>query len=468
VVKLTLANLLPVLFLNVFLAAIFYLVTGYLFRGQAVKTALATCVFLVFFNIYGLAYRYLIDLDVIRIKHYTLLPLVLLFAYYAVLPIHRLKSSSVISLWKNLVVIAGFLVVYNTINIAQAEFKRWRSETSVQAAHLPVEAAVPADSSLPDIYFIILDEFAGFQAMREYWQYEDVDDFVRFLEERNFFVAEQSHGSSSDTLHQMASRLNYQEYPVGEEYIQVYFDDIADNRVMRYLKSQGYTTVVFDETNLGYPAAPSIKADYLYEYGDESISQKQTGQYGLYLDEFGELVMDNTMFNAISREYTKDHPLVSQHSSMIFYTVDHIADEGIPSPKFVYVHLMLPHTPFIFTRNGEIAENQHFTDWKYYIENYIFSITIARTLVDEIRSKADPENPPVIILQSDHGARNHLGLSEGSAILPNYPDKYKTLILNAIYLPGFDYSTLPQNMNPTNTFPIVFNHLFNTDITLLE
>jgi len=52
--------------------------------------------------------------------------------------------------------------------------------------------------------------------------------------------------------------------------------------------------------------------------------------------------------------------------------------------------------------------------------------------------------PPVIILQGDHGL-----LSPG-----------RTTILNAIYMPGGSKSLYPE-MSPVNTFRIIFNQLFS-------
>jgi hypothetical protein len=87
-------------------------------------------------------------------------------------------------------------------------------------------------------------------------------------------------------------------------------------------------------------------------------------------------------------------------------------------------------------------------------------------MIDKILSSADPGNPPVIIIQSDHGAR---GLESGAAttvLLENYPDEYKTLIVNALYLPGCSDAPLTQDMDPINTFPIVFNCYFNANIPI--
>lgn len=463
--KLAFVNLWRMLAFNTFLAGVVYVVLLIFHKFRAIKAANGTVIFLIFFNAYGLCYRYLLQLDIIRIKHYTLLPLVVVLAVYLIFFLAKVKDSISAEIWKNLLLVVSILIVLNLLKMIPAEIKKGQVNiTSAPLSHS--DQVIPAEKS-PDIYYIVLDEFAGFQAMREYWGYHEVDHFVDFLKDRGFFVAEESHGSSIDTLHQMATRLNYREYSPGED-IQTYFNAIADNRVMRDLKSRGYTTVVFDETNMPYPSAKPIHTDYLYEYESPAISEINRGEYGLYFDEFGELVIDNTMFYAFSQSYRRNNPIVSQHSRMISFTVDNIASRDVPSPKFVYVHLMLPHFPFIFDRSGNITDSDHFTDWNHYLENYIYSIKVAEEMVNNILAEMDGNNPPVIILQSDHGARNHLTARIGSAVLPNYPEEFKTLILYALYLPGYDYSSLPQDIKPVNTFPVIFNHLFETNIALIK
>jgi len=372
-----------------------------------------------------------------------------------------LKESILFSVWKNLCLVIGLLVVFNLIRIVPTEVKRWQGNT----ASIPMHATPTAVGiRSPDIYYIILDEFEGFQGMRDYWRYQGVDEFAKFLKDRGFFVAEASHGSSKNTLLEVASRLNYEQYTDGQD-LHVYIDAIADNKVFPYLESRGYTTVVFDETELALPAVKSIPADFMYNYGNESIPDSQLQDQGFSLDEFGELVMNNTMYYAVSEKYKRNTPITQLHNNMINFTVEHIADKNVASPKFVYVHLLLPHPPFMYSRNGDIQLG-HLTDWNYYLDTYIYSIQVAEKMVDNILKNADPDNPPIILLQSDHGGRNESTVE--SVFLPNYPKELKTLILFAMYIPGYDASALPQDINPVNTFPIVFNHLFDAKIPLVK
>ncbi len=87
-------------------------------------------------------------------------------------------------------------------------------------------------------------------------------------------------------------------------------------------------------------------------------------------------------------------------------------------------------------------------------------------MIENIFSQADPKRPPIIILQSDHGARNQIYNGNEDALLEDFPEEYKTWILYTLYIPGYDTSSLPQDINPINTFPIIFNYLFDANVPL--
>jgi hypothetical protein len=458
---LLLSSLIRMLMFYWALAIMLYIIFLMFSRRRPTQAANATFVFLIFFNIYGAAYDYFLKLDIFQVEHYSLLPFFVLLAVYASWLITRIKAAYSIRFWNSMVFILGVLVIFNLIKIIPVEIKKGGKPTT--NAPIAVDTNLSVDHGYPDIYYVIFDEFSGFEPMREYWHNQEVDDFVQFLKSKGFFVAEQSHGSSIDTLHLMATWLNYQEYSLNApDPWKIWFDDIADNRAMRYLKSQGYTTVLFDETKFAYPSAPSIKADYSFNYVQSSAID-----LGFLFDEFGIMTADNTMLRAFSKLYKLNNPAIAQHRNMIFFTVVKVADlNEVPSPKFVYVHLMLPHFPFMFTENGNLVDPTFYYNWNYYLGNYKFATHIAEKMVDNILSQADPTRPPIIILQSDHGARNLKAESPGSVILENYPEEFKTSILFALYVPGYDTSALPQNIDPINTFPIVFNYLFDANIPL--
>jgi hypothetical protein len=71
------------------------------------------------------------------------------------------------------------------------------------------------------------------------------------------------------------------------------------------------------------------------------------------------------------------------------------------------------------------------------------------TIISEIL--ANSTTPPIIIIQGDHG------FGEGD----NFP------ILNAYYLPGIDPGVLYPTISPVNSFRLIFNEYFGSNLIQL-
>jgi hypothetical protein len=94
---------------------------------------------------------------------------------------------------------------------------------------------------------------------------------------------------------------------------------------------------------------------------------------------------------------------------------------------------------------------------------YVNNRTIG--LLDELL--ANSPNPPIIVLQADHGLRWRLNKEIPQR---NTPEIYKECfsILNAYYLPDCDYSQLYDSISPVNTFRVILNNYFHTEFELLK
>jgi hypothetical protein len=454
-----LSSLIRLLWFNALLALVVYLISLLINKFNAWRGSISASVFLFYFNIYGMVFNFLYKRDFIRIEHYTLLPLFILLTFYSVWAIVKINNFNLHRIWNIASFIMIGLIIINLIKITPAEIEKRRDLSPVSMP--PPSTSISRNPTYPDIYFIILDEFSGFEPMREYWHYQGVDDFKQFLENNHFFVAEQSHGESQETLHELATRLNFQEYPCCDQ-LRTYFSAIADNRVMRFLKTKGYTTITFDESESAFPTDLPIKSDYYYGNAPDTYNS-----YTI-IDNFDKLVIDNTMLRIFSNLYDPliEFPSLKAHIDMLSFTLDKMNNLEVASPKFVYVHVLLPHMPFIFDSNGFVIASYYNTNWDDYLDNYIYAIKYAEKMITNILSHADPQHPPIIILQSDHGARNQIYNGNEEHLLKNFPERFKTSILFALHVPGLDTSTLPQDINPINTFPLIFNYLFNSKIPM--
>jgi hypothetical protein len=76
---------------------------------------------------------------------------------------------------------------------------------------------------------------------------------------------------------------------------------------------------------------------------------------------------------------------------------------------------------------------------------------------------ANSPEPPIIVLQSDHGSGMHLDME--SAEKTDHRERMG--ILAAVYMPGGRREGLTDAISPVNIFRVVFNNEFGTKLPLL-
>jgi hypothetical protein len=450
-----LGNLFSILLLiSIATYAFFYLISW----GHEILASFAGFIFIILFNIYGLIFNWLRKIDIFQVDHYLLIPVFTLFAiYFSWIISKRITAKFSKGVWNASVIIVGVLILFNLGKIIPYEIKN-RQPYRTNTSNASITPDLITNKNSPDIYFLIFDEFAGFDSMRNYWKYDEIDTFVNFLKSKGFFIAENSHADVPSTLPEISTRLNYEVITTNGSDKQIYYDAINQNKVMQYLKDRGYTTIVFNGLYYAWTTPQTIVADY-------SFQPTETYTGGYLNNEFELLVLKNTMVLPFLYNEKQDDPVAVRNRSMIFYTVNKLTQlQDIPTPKFIYVHLMFPHGPFLFDSIGKPIESQFYWDWDYYLGNYIYTTSVIRNLMTSLLSSYDPAHPPVIILQSDHGARN--GPDGYTNYLKDYPEEYRTLIMNALYLPGCDTSSLTNDLKPINTFPVIFNCYFDANIPI--
>jgi hypothetical protein len=324
-------------------------------------------------------------------------------------------------------------------------------------------AAVKKQNKLPDIYYIVLDGYARADVLKEIYGYDN-GEFIDYLGHKGFYVATRSRSNYGQTLTSLTSTLNG-----------VYLHDFArqvgidssnrwvlkrvgldNNGVVRFLKEMGYVFVAFSS---GYNFTELPNAD-IY------ISSRWS------LSEFQNILVSTTPLAIL---------LFDLHRGRTLHIFDHLADmAGKDFPVFVFSHIPCPHPPFVFGENGQrvvlygkfnFSDGNHFfnlykVNREFYIKNYRRQIAYVnkklKETIDRILSKSAVT--PIIILQSDHGP--------GSGL--NHEDPYNTdlkerfSILNAYYLPSNGRENLYDDITPINTFKLIFNHYFGSDIELWE
>jgi len=233
---------------------------------------------------------------------------------------------------------------------------------------------------------------------------------------------------------------------------------LVNNRVFGFLKEIGYSTIAF---STGYDITELNSADHYLS--------------GVFTaNGFVNELLNSTPLMSLKKFSMSVH---SAHYKRLNYTFDKLSETAkMPSPHVVFAHILCPHPPYVFDENGGFAgqsglfklnESDLEVDVqkaKYLAQLKYVDKRIAQ-VVDDIF--ANSKKSPVIIIQGDHGIRWRLkDKSVKSAVTSRYDNFFA--ILNALHLPGFDYSKLDNNITPVNTFRFVFNHYFGTEFEILE
>jgi hypothetical protein len=363
---------------------------------------------------------------------------------------------------KILTVIISVLLLLNIINIIPYELKKieYANQKSVLTEKYSFDNFTDSTESYPDIYYIVLDEYASSSTIKEIWGYDNYE-FENYLRNQGFYIADKSRTHMADTLYSTASNLNM--IYINESDTLTLFSKINDNQVMQYLKNIGYTTVVFDGIKVFYPKKGNITADI------EFIFDEQKEGNGLPENTFNNLVIEHTMLKSLSSNVEYYRNLIRNRNQITFeFEKLQSSVNTVSSPKFVYFHITSPHAPFVFEKDGDYVDPQNQQNWqdkKYYLGQYIYTNRQIEYSIDNILSNS--KTPPIIIIQSDHGPRiQYRPAPDEKTEMP--PDE-KFKIFYAYYMPdNSEKILLFNNISSANTFRIIFNQTFHDDIELLE
>jgi hypothetical protein len=431
------------------------------------KAALITSTIIFLFFLYGLIYGALktSSVDGITIaRHRILLPVFLIVIGVIVWKLSRVKSNiDNFTLLFNLFGVA--LVILPSINIIlfnQAQSKAKAAPNAVQE-----QSAVQEDNqTLPDIYYIIADAYGREDYLLEEYGFDN-SEFIHWLEDSGFYVADCAFSNYAHTVLSLSSTLqmNYiPSYASEEQYYDGGLDDyIVHNTVRDTLAAKGYRLVTFENVHWGYE-----DADVFYDFKFDFFSP--------YLRPFENTLLMNSMFRALvefnstTQEFFSalTNTPVQEHYLRQKFILDTLENEviALDGPKFVFTHVETPHGPYVFAEDGSFQEEDAFYRGEFYsaidssygdlgyIKQTQFMNDRLKTIIEKILAESD--TPPVIIIQGDHSIEEY-GAEE---------DRMK--ILYAVYIPDGDYSDFYASISPVNTYRILFNQLFNSDYSLLE
>lgn len=159
----------------------------FFFRHQQVSASLSAAIFIVFFCSYGALYRWLGNFNHLPLSHITLLPFTILIACVLGYLISRIKPKTAASVQSILLLVALGMVCFNIVAAIPTEIRKARLQQPQKPIGIPAVGITAAKKYL-DIYYIVLDEYAGFDAIRGYW-HENIIVLVQYSYATSPFVA---------------------------------------------------------------------------------------------------------------------------------------------------------------------------------------------------------------------------------------------------------------------------------------
>ena len=447
---------------------------SYLLLRDQTKAALATTLLSILFFSYGHVYQLLEASPILGIslgRHRYLAPL-----YLAVLAgglwliLWRFKVPGSITPALN---VAGLvLLAFPLIQIAQFEARLSRgTQAAGDLASSAQALSAPADSPLPDVYYIVLDTYARHDIMQRELRFDNTP-FLDDLRHLGFVVAECSRSNYGSTDPSLVSALNLAYLPeIRNTLLErgVAGDDtsvlIKHSVVRDSLETLGYKTVAFDTT---YEWTRLTDADYYLGPGRDRLDVQALGPFEVMYAKSTALLllMDARQKYLEPSVGISNHPYRG-HIEVQLLILDELPRVAtLPEPTFTFAHILIPHVPYVFDADGGIRTDPGFygggmagpINHEYFREGYVGEIQfVNRRLVQILTSiLAESPTPPIVVIQGDHGFWGAGG------------DSGKLSILNAYYLPDGRGNSIYSDITPVNTFRLVFDLYFGTSYGLLD
>ena len=317
----------------------------------------------------------------------------------------------------------------------------------------------------PDIYYIMPDDYAGNIALSETYHFDN-QSVVRSLEAIGFYVPSQSYSNYPITTTSLASSFNGGLLTANESDREITsrapaYALIQKPEVARFLQGQGYTFIQLG--SWWYPTQDSRYADRVLRYGHTLTLL----DHSIHISQFMGTFFSRTILRPWLEPGLKIHGITiakwqdvdeGQFLDQTRDLQEIVTAEG--PPKFVFAHLLMPHLPIVFDKDGEkIPEG--LSSEEGYLRQLQFTNQKLLEFIQTIQA-TERGRQAILVLASDEGQ-----FPKNDTITGSDPQlRHKSNTFAAIYFPDRDYSRLYASITPVNYFRVILNKLFNTQLAL--
>jgi hypothetical protein len=452
------------LFIAAAAALLLTAVLGLLLRRLVLAAALATLGVLFFYG-YGMVHEAAsaTGLEAPTVLSRTLgrqavlLPvaLVLLAALAALAWLNRNRLHGIM---RAVAITGGVVVLINLVLLVQ-------DSVSVGSSTVETPRAQPAATSvqLPDIYYIIVDGYGREDVLKEAQGFDN-GPFTAYLRSKGFLVHDGAVSNYANTQSSIPATLNM-----------VHVAGLSQGEVIRLRTLPREQTAVAKQARaLGYEFQSIDSSDW-----NLGVATAGGGWRSHLATPFSAELASNTLLRVvwgrllhIERFWTlqgtgRNLPRVQERVAAI--ALD-------PRPTFTVNYNLPPHAPYLFRRDGSespyadvynVDPSLFYEEWaSAYVEQIEYLNSLLVRTIDTLI--ADSPQPPVIIIQSDHGpARLHV-LAAAAERSDGPREHWERLgILSAYLMPPQCAGAAYEGMTPVNTFRSVFKACFGIPFDML-
>jgi hypothetical protein len=306
----------------------------------------------------------------------------------------------------------------------------------------------------PNIFYVVVDGYARDDLLREVLGFDN-RAFLDYLTERGFVVAASSRSNYGQTDRSIASSLNMRLLRPDDPAPAVL---IEHNEVFSVLRHHGYRCLAFAS---GYRTTEIEGADDILGTQDQGWSELEKVLFAMTPapDAIRLLRLPNPF-----RVFDED-----AQRARILYTLAQLPEAAAdPGPVFVFAHILAPHPPYVFGPQGQRRERDEYVGlgdeagWHpRHKEDYVGQLTFLnaqlRMALDGILARSS--EPPIVILQADHGSAFRL-TAQGPEATGALAERFS--VFNAILGPPEVKARWYAGITPVNTFRILFGAVFGT------
>jgi hypothetical protein len=327
----------------------------------------------------------------------------------------------------------------------------------------------------PDIYLIILDKYTGSRSLRNNFGFDN-SNFENFLVDHGFVLPQTAQANYIYTALSLASLLNYRYLdddlsadPTVESRNIAYVNHLVeDSEVSRFLKARGYRFIFFPTAfpvtasnrfaDLQVPNPRQILTEFEIVWRRTTLAQPVLSWVCQRID----------CGNAVT-PFTAEVPKLLEWKFHQLSRLPKWPRDG--RPLFVFVHLTVPHEPYVFNADCSIrpplwpsysAVQDETPEKQAYVAQILCLNQRLKGIVERILQ--DSPIPPIILLQGDHGhGRMPLHIPDLDNVTPDRIAE-RAHIFAAYYLPGAGKGLVYDSISPVNVFRTVFRQYFQADL----